>query len=180
LQGVFHFDWARSAVLYRGEVRERIHQLKFSRQLYQVPMMVDLLARAVAQGTDWPAFELIVPVPLHSRRLQQRGFNQAGLIARKLGPKLGLPVHLGVLVRRRWTEPQTRLGRTERLHNVKGAFAVTKAAVVRERCVLLVDDVYTTGTTLSEGARVLKAAGAGMVGALTIARALPDALSEPQ
>jgi ComF family protein len=175
LKNSFAFDAARSAVLYAGVARERIHQLKFGGKLHWVPALVDLVMPVSHPGAGIAQVDMILPVPLHKERLRQRGFNQAGLIAAQLGRRLSIPVGFGVLIRHRATLPQTRLGRRERLHNVKGAFAVVRSAAVRERSVLLVDDVFTTGTTLSECARALKRAGAQAVYALTVARVVPDA-----
>lgn len=125
-----------------------------------------------------PKTHLILPVPLHIRRLRERGFNQSAFLARSMGRGLHLPVRFDVLDRKCWTEPQTRLSREERLQNVKDAFVVLKPGAVAERSVLLIDDVYTTGTTLSECARTLKEAGAAEVHAVTVTRALTDRHSE--
>lgn len=166
------FDTARSAVIYAGVVRERIHQLKFGAQLHWVPPLVELLAAAFEK--DGPGgIDFIVPVPLHVKRLRQRGFNQAGLLAKVLGKRIGLPVRFDLLARRWWTEPQTRLNRRERLENVKDAFGVVLPGAVQGRTILLIDDVFTTGTTLSECAKALKVTDAAGVHALTVARALP-------
>jgi ComF family protein len=173
LQSAFLFDTARSATQHSGVVRRRIHQLKFGGQLHWVPPLADLLCQRFKGGETVPA-ELVFPVPLHVKRLRQRGFNQAGLLAKAFGRRLGLPVHFNCLVRKCWTEPQTRLNREERLRNVKDAFHVTDTGKVRKRHVLIIDDVYTTGTTLNECAKTLKAAGASEVHALTVSRALPD------
>ena len=123
---------------------------------------------------EGPAVELVLPVPLHVKRLRQRGFNQAGLLAREFGRRLGLPVLFHALVRKIWTEPQTRLNREERLRNVRDAFHVMDVEAVKDRRILIVDDVFTTGTTLNECAKTLKASGASEVHALTVCRALPD------
>ncbi len=135
---------------------------------------MDLLETAYS---EWvlPAPDLIVPVPLHTQRLSQRGFNQAGLLARELGRKLRTPVLPDALVRANQTLPQTRLKRRERLENVKGAFQISNDRKVRGRRILLIDDVFTTGTTLSECSKVLKRkGGASEVYALTVTRALRD------
>jgi ComF family protein len=174
LKGTFDFVAARSAVLYAGVARERIHQLKFGGKLHWVPALAGLLADSVKLGDAVTQVDMILPVPLHTQRLRQRGFNQAGLIAREFGRVRSIPVRFGVLIRHRATLPQTRLGRRERLDNVRGAFRVASPEVVRGRSVLLIDDVFTTGTTLSECARVLKRTGAQAVYALTVARVVPD------
>jgi ComF family protein len=174
LRGEFAFDAAHSALTYTGAIRDRIHQLKFGGQLHWVPALADLLLQTAEAGPLFCQAELIMPVPLHLKRLKQRGFNQSGLIAQALGKRCALPVPWGILVRHRFTQPQTRLGRNERLKNVQGAFSVDGPSLVKGRSILLIDDVFTTGTTLNECARVLKKAGARKVQALTIARALPD------
>ena len=96
------------------------------------------------------------------------------MLAKALGRQLDLPVHFEVLVRKCWTEPQTRLNREQRLHNVKDAFHVSDPSKVKGRRVLIIDDVYTTGTTLNECTKTLRSAGASEVHALTVCRALPD------
>ncbi len=113
-------------------------------------------------------------MPLHTRRLRQRGFNQAGLLARELGRRLHRSVRFDLLRRRQWTEPQTRLNREARLNNVKNAFEAGRPAEIRGRRILLIDDVYTTGSTLSACAGELKRAGAREVVALTVTRSVPE------
>jgi ComF family protein len=170
----YRFDSARSAALHKGTVRTRVHEFKFGGQLKWAPCLVDLLETAYA-AWGLPPPDFIVPVPLHLKRLSQRGFNQAGVLARELGRKIKTPVLVGVLVRKNQTLPQTRLKRNERLKNVKGAFEIAEDRKVRGRRILLIDDVFTTGTTLSECAKVLKRkGGASEVYALTVTRALPD------
>ena len=173
LKSVFLFDSARSATHHEGVVRKRIHQLKFGGQLHWAPPLAELLANVCRREASLGA-DMILPVPLHVKRLRQRGFNQAGLLAKVLGLRLGLPVRFDVLVRKCWTEPQTRLNREQRLQNVKDAFHVPDAGTVNDRRVLIVDDVYTTGTTLNECTKTLKTAGASEVHALTVCRAIPD------
>jgi ComF family protein len=170
LGGLYRFDRARAAGPYRGLLREVIHRFKYQGHIS--------LARPLAQLVLPPARELctlheihvVVPVPLHRRRLRDRGFNQAALLARRLGASLDLPVRYTVLSRRRWTEPQIGLSPSQRAKNVRGAFVVSEAAVLRDQGVLLVDDVFTTGETVDQCIRELKRAGAGEVAVLTVAR----------
>jgi ComF family protein len=173
LEDTFDFDTARSAAQYVGIVRQRIHQLKFGSRLYWVPPLVDLLVYA-GNHQDMPAVDLLVPVPLHHKRLRQRGFNQAGLLAKEYGKRLGIEVRFDLVARTSWTVPQTRLNREARLQNVAGAFQVHRPEEIEGCTVLVLDDVYTTGSTLNECARVLKAAGAVEVHALTVGRVVPD------
>src|SRR5262249_8574446 len=118
---------------------------------------------------------VMVPVPLHARKLRQRGFNQSEMIARAALKNIGgsrLLLHEEMLERTRETQTQTGLTRHQRRENIRGAFAVTKPEDVQGREVLLVDDVFTTGTTVSECARVLRRAGASKVWVATVARTL--------
>lgn len=123
---------------------------------------------------------MVVPVPLHARKLRQRGFNQSELIARaaikqdatKLGAGSRLVLHPTVLERRRETQSQTGLTRHQRRENIRGSFAVARPEEIAGREILLVDDVFTTGTTVSECARLLRRAGASKICVATVARTL--------
>jgi ComF family protein len=113
----------------------------------------------------------VLPVPLHPRRLRQRGFNQSLFLARQVGQQWGIAVETEGLKRIRWTDPQTMLPVKERMHNVRGAF-VYSGRGVENRAVVLIDDVYTSGSTVDECARVLKRSGAKRVDVLTVARTI--------
>ncbi len=113
---------------------------------------------------------LAVPVPLHPRRLRERGFNQSALLARYVARKTGMELDLFTFRRVRDTEVQSRLGKRARRRNVKGAFSVTDPAGFRGRTIVLIDDVATTGSTLHECSTTLKRAGAGGVLCLVFAR----------
>ena len=115
---------------------------------------------------DW-TYDFLVPVPLHPKRLRRRGFNQARLLLR-VWPQTPTD---GLLVRVRHTQTQTGLNRRQRRRNIRGAFEVTDGDVVAGGRVLLVDDVFTTGATVNECARILRTAGACRVDVLTLARA---------
>ena len=123
--------------------------------------------RLVPDGRD---YDVIVPVPLHWRRLYWRGFNQAALLARLLARTMALPVDATSLKRVRATVSQTAHTRQERRRNVRGAFAVRRSERVAGKRILLVDDVITTGATADECARVLKASGALEVDVFALAR----------
>jgi len=161
---------------YESGLRELIHLLKY----HQVRPAAGILGRMLAEAVEdlQPLFEsreiLVVPVPLHSRKLRQRGFNQSELIARSALKKqsAGLVLNAGVLRRCRETQSQIGLSRHQRRENIRGAFAVVKPDEVSGREILVVDDVFTTGTTVSECARILRRAGASKVYVATVARTL--------
>jgi len=163
---------------YDSGLRELIHLLKYN----QVRPAANVLGRMLMEAVEdlQPLFTasevLVVPVPLHSGKLRQRGFNQSELIARaalKLKPgAAGFQLIPGLLERRRETKSQIGLSRHQRRENIRGAFVVARAHEVVGREVLLVDDVFTTGTTVSECARILRRAGASKVFVATVARTL--------
>jgi len=177
LQEGYHFDGARSATFHKGLVREHILGLKFGGEIHRAPPLAQLLATTLEEH-PLPRADLLAPVPLHVRRLRQRGFNQTAVLAGFLGPVLGIPVKYTALSRKRWLRPQTRLSRAERLVNVRDNFFVEDPSVARGKRVLLLDDVFTTGTTLDECAKVLRQAGASKVYALTVSRVVPGKAAE--
>jgi len=179
----FQFDLARSYGLYAGKLRAAILQLKFRRRERLGKRLGELL------GQKWNSLvsnhdgvpPVLIPVPLHRTRKRERGFNQAELLAQGLRRKLsqtatapGLRVETRCLYRTRATPPQTGLSLHQRKENVRDVFAVARPERIRDRVVILVDDVMTTGATLSAAAGVLKKAGALQVLGLTLARATPQ------
>jgi ComF family protein len=166
-----YFDAAVAAYRGRGIVREIIHEFKYARQIHLRHLVAHWLRAALDdERLRDISFDLIVPVPLHPARQRERGFNQASLLAELLSAQTSMPSR-PVLQRIRYTTTQTALDRSERMENLHNAFRLRKNADVRGLRVLLIDDVLTTGSTLSECARVLKRAGAISVHAATAARA---------
>ena len=164
------FDCARSAVTYNDASRKLVIGFKYGDRLHAIHTFVPWMMRAGQPLID--AADVIMPVPLHPRRLRERRFNQSALLAQniaKRNAKLYMP---DALLRVRHTVPQKGLKAKERDQNVRGAFAVPplKIDIIKGRHVLLIDDVYTTGATLNECARILKQAKAASVNVLTIAR----------
>ena len=166
-----HFDCAVAAYRSRGLVRKVLHQFKYGKQRHlRYP-----IAKWLGESLHDPRlrgrhFDVIVSVPLHPTRERERGFNQAALIAELLAPSAAVPMR-PVLERVRYTTTQTAYDRAERMENLRDAFRLRKKQDVRGLHVLLIDDVLTTGSTLSECARVLRRAGAVSVHAATAARA---------
>jgi ComF family protein len=174
------FDLARSYGLYAGNLRKAILHLKFRGREYLGRRLGALLARPW-EALPEPDSALVAPVPLHPSRGRERGFNQAELLARGLvrnlrkeGKLRGLRLVVGSLQCIRATVPQVGLSVSGRRENVSGAFSVGRPEDVRNRTVVVVDDVMTTGATLSACAAALKRAGAARVLALSLARATPQ------
>lgn len=161
------FDRAASGLRYSAAARDIVQRLKYQRQLYIAPVLADAVVYAWRNFLDAAPVDMIVPVPLYPRKQREREFNQAEEIAVRAAPAIGAPVRSRALRRIRDTRTQTDLNAAARRDNVKNAFA---AADVRGRVLLLVDDVFTTGSTLSECARVLRKAGARRILVATAAR----------
>jgi ComF family protein len=172
-----YFGQARAIARYRPGVAEDgqvvpsiIRRHKYGRD--------QSLSRALAQclGENLPVdgndYDLVLPVPLHRRRLRWRGFNQAALLGLAVARKIGCPLDVATLTRIRDTPAQTSQDSNQRRQNVRGVFAVRRPERIATRRLLLVDDVMTTGATLDECARTLLAAGAQKVDVLTLARAV--------
>jgi ComF family protein len=155
------FDFARSALLFNDVFREIIHHLKYSDRLSLARPLGERL-KACLEREPFQG-QVILPVPLHRRRERQRGYNQAELLARCLNRR----VETRLLRRRKHTPSQTGLSRPQRALNLAGAFEVRGKV---PDCLIVVDDVYTTGATLNEVARTLKANGVSRVEVLTAAR----------
>ncbi len=166
------FVSARAAVHFGGPAQELIHRLKYGKKGHLSRPLGLLTVHHLGGYLDETGVEMIVPVPLHPRRLRERGFNQAILLADFLSRSRRIPISRNNLRRIRWTEPQVNLSPEERMKNVRGAFAVRRPELFRDKKLLLFDDVYTTGSTVSECAKVLKRAGAGEVHVATVARAV--------
>jgi ComF family protein len=165
------FESAAAPYVYDGPIMDAIHRFKYEGKAHIAKAFGPLLA---SFGKEWLKEEedrTIMPVPLHPRRLRQRGYNQSLLLARHVAAGLGGSLDFLSLRRIRDTRVQTGLKRDERRRNVKRAFEVVDRKAVKGKTVLLVDDVATTGSTLNECARVLRKAGCSRVYCLVLARA---------
>ena len=169
------FAVARSVAVFDGILLEAIHAFKYHNKTGLGTGLGRMMTGDSYAGMDMQGFTMIMPVPLHVRRLRERGFNQSLILAKVLSARYAIPLDFVTLWRERDTPPQTMMGRKERQANIKGAFGVADKERVRKQHVLLIDDVYTTGSTLAECTRVLLNGGAAQVGVLTLARAVKDA-----
>jgi len=162
------YDGIRSVAKFEGPLRDAIHAFKYE----GLRTLRGTLGELLAEG--WTRFQppgdVLVPVPLHARRMRERGYNQSLLLARELARHTGIPVLETALVRIRATVPQVGLDIQQRRANVIGAFHVCNDEI-RDRAVLLIDDVYTTGATIDACAEALRATGALSIWALTLAYA---------
>lgn len=161
------FDRGRALYEY-DSAAESIYRFKYGGRREYAEFYGEQIAEYLGEFIRNTEPEAIVPIPLHRRRRAGRGYNQAELLARAAGRRMGIPVYSRLLVRVRDTAPQKKLNREERQNNLKKAFNIPQNDVKLKR-ILVFDDIYTTGTTLDEAARALKAAGAEQVCFITLA-----------
>ncbi len=169
LSGHYHFNMARAVAIYAPPFNTVIHRFKYHGETWGLTSFKALLD-ALPEPPWLSAPDLILPVPLHPAKLRQRGYNQAVLLARAFFPQQRKLIRTDILLRIRPTAPQTSLSGRARRQNLKKAFAVKDPARVEGQRIVLVDDVFTTGTTVNECARILKKSGADEVSVLTLAR----------
>ena len=163
------FSQAWSLFPYQSPLKEAIILFKYRGKH---SLTKPLLQSMIPALPTLPPFDVLMPVPLHPQRLQEREYNQSLLLAHGLSQHLQIPLILSCLLRIKATVPQTSLSRTERLTNLHRAFAIDDANRIQGQRILLIDDVFTTGTTLHECAKTLRNAGSGPVYGLTLARML--------
>lgn len=164
------FDRARAAADFTHTLREQIHAFKYQGAMWMRHDLCDVLEGAARTHFHVATVDVVMPVPLHRLRRRSRSFNQSALLAEELARRIDRRCDAQSLVRVRDTATQTKLNAARRRENIAGAFEVKRPEWVAQRCVLLVDDVMTTGATLDECARALKSAGARTVWAVTVAR----------
>jgi ComF family protein len=174
LENKTYFSYARAVFSYENFVLNAIHQFKFKRNISVGEILASFMAGFSFPDIDFADYSLMIPVPLHIKRLRERGFNQSLVLARAVGKKRQIPVNFSVLKRRRFTLTQTGSNREERKENIKGAFEVTDPKKIAGKNIILVDDVYTTGATMNECAKTLTKAGARKIAVLTLARVLKN------
>lgn len=167
----YHFDLARAAVRYKEPVPSLVSTLKFKGELTGLATLAHL-ARHCSGIHDLSEPDMILPVPLHKRRLRERLFNQSTLIAQACFPENKNMIFSDVLERLRHTEPQTGLSGKDRRRNLSRAFCLRGSKSIKNKNILLVDDVFTTGSTVNECAKVLRKAGAKRIEVFTVARVI--------
>ncbi len=164
-----YYDLGRSLFIYHGKIKEAVHLFKYGGRRSLINSFEELIPRKIPAPLG--KYDLVIPVPLHIRKLRKRGFNQSLLIARTVGKLWDIEVDPFILKKIKDTPPQTELSYDERVINVKGAFSVNNPERILKKNILIVDDVFTTGSTIRECARELKRSGAKRVDFFTVARA---------
>lgn len=180
------FSSARAIGGYEGTLREAIHKFKYQGKkrlaIRLGKLMVEHLRKEKEdfpqtpikrhQFPSYQEVDYLIPVPLHPSRLRERGFNQSELLAEVIGRDLDILLLNDTLLRIKATQSQTKLSREERIKNVKGAFAIIDAPSFSNKTILLIDDMFTTGATINECAKVLKETKVKKIAVLTLARGI--------
>ncbi|MDO8786277.1 MAG: ComF family protein [Syntrophales bacterium] len=170
-----YFSVARAVGRYENTILDAIHCFKYRGKIAVGEILGRLMADFARQALDIKDYSLIMPAPLHPKRLRERGFNQSVILAQTVSKRFSIVLDFMTLKRHIHTKPQVSLGKKERELNVRGAFEVSDKEKIRGKNIILVDDVYTTGSTVKECARVLTEGKAAKVAVLTFARAVqPD------
>lgn len=166
----FYFDRAFSPYVYTGTVKKLIHEFKYNGKDYlgkSLGLMMNNFIKNYSLPIEY--LDCIVPVPLHTSRQREREFNQAQILSRQIAKEFNKEALSGALIRNKPTKTQTEMSLQERKQNVKNSFLVTRPELIKDKNLLLIDDVLTTGATCNQAAKVLKEAGAKIVLLLTLA-----------
>jgi ComF family protein len=169
-----YFSYARAVFIYENIILNAIHHFKYNRNISMGEKLASFMSDFSFPDIDFTDYSLIMPVPLHVKRLRERSFNQSLVLARALGRKKQIPVNFSLLRRHKFTETQTGMHKAERKQNIKRAFEVSSKEKIAGKNIILVDDVYTTGATVNECAKTLIKAGARKISVLTLARVLQN------
>jgi len=165
------FSMARALGKYEGALLDTIHLFKYHGKISAGEALGRMMAKTSYDFLVIGDYSLIIPVPLHPKRLRERGFNQSLILARQISKIFSIPLDFITLRRKIRTEAQVNLSRQKRVANVRGAFEVTARNGIEGKKILLIDDVYTTGSTVKECSEILMKNGAEEVAVLTLARA---------
>lgn len=155
---------------YQGIIQEKILQYKFHDKSYLDKMFGKLFVNYEKSCDFLKSYDIIIPVPIHTKRKTKRGYNQCELIAKYISKQLDMVMYTDVLVKKKDTISQSTLGRMERKSNVKDAYKVQNIVKIKQKKIVILDDVYTTGSTIEECSKVLKSAGVSKIGVITIAK----------
>ena len=164
----------RSIAFYQTTLQQAIHLFKFEKKKVLARHLIQLIEAHIPLECSISEYDFILPVPIHKKRLRERGFNQATLLANGIGKSEGVPVLTETLIRHRHTVAQSSLDREARQQNIIGAFEIRNPDIIRGKRLLIFDDVFTTGSTIREAVHELWTADPAEVDVLTLARTLDN------
>lgn len=155
---------------YEGIIRHMLIDYKFNEAGYLYKGLAESLINNKKIASFIKKYDIIIPVPVHKKRKRQRGYDQTELIAKIISKELGIDIDTNSLIKEKNTKPQSSLNKVDRVKNVKNVYGLKNTDKIKYKKVLLIDDIYTTGNTVNECARVIKAANVIKVGVLTLAK----------
>lgn len=153
-----NFDRGYSLFTYAGDIKESIYRFKYANRRRYAKFYGDMISKELYSEIKSLSPDALIPVPIHKKRLKKRGYNQAELIADEIGLRMGIPVLKNYIIRTKYTKPLKLLSAIERQNNLKKAFKIAQNDVKLES-IVIVDDIYTTGSTVDEISGILKGAG---------------------
>ena len=162
-----YFNWHTYLFKYEGEIRDKLLKYKFRDYSYLYKFFSEIIINNCNLKNN---YDIIVSVPIHKKRKQTRGYNQSELIAKEIAKKLNIKYTNNVLIKTIDTVPQSTLSQSQRTSNVLRIYKVINSQIIKDKNILLIDDIYTTGSTVNECSKVLKQNGAKLVDVLTIAK----------
>ena len=169
------FRKLRAVAFYEPTLREAIHLMKYEKKQTFSKHLIQLLQTHLPVDLPFTDYDFLLPIPLHTNRFHQRGFNQAEQIAQGVAQVCGVPVRTDILFRIKDTAPLSSLGsHEERMKNIEGAFEVRSPDLIQNQKILLIDDIFTTGTTINETLKTLQVANPDCIDVLTLTRTRPS------
>ncbi|MDA3797485.1 MAG: ComF family protein [Kiritimatiellae bacterium] len=165
-----HFEKARSAIRFNNIIKNAIYELKYGNGTYIGKYISEFAVQTIKEEYPKILFDYVTFVPLHKKRERQRTYNQSQILAKYIAKKLKIPLASDLVIRARYTNTQTLLNFKERSQNISGAFEALNELKLKNKTILLVDDVMTTGATVNECSKALKKGGALQVYVITVAR----------
>ena len=165
-----YFDEHIYLFQYSGEIRDIILKYKFNEKSYIYRTFLEFIKNNEKICAQIKKYDIIMPIPISKKRLKKRGYNQSALIAKNLAKMLNVDYKENVLVKIKDNKPQSEMGQDERKNNVKGVYTIKNKEKIYQKKILLIDDIFTTGNTVNECAKILIENSAHIVGIFTIAK----------
>ena len=155
---------------YKDVIRDKMIDFKFNDKSYLYNMFCEIFVKNKNACEFLKSYDIIIPVPIHKKRKKSRGYNQSELIARKISNDFNIPIYTDVLMKHKNNKMQSSLNKNDRIKNIQDVYKVENTDKIKEKNVLIIDDIYTTGLTTKECKKVLKQAGAKQIGIMIIAK----------
>ena len=165
-----YFDYLFCALKYENIIREKIIQYKFNEKSYLYKTFAKIIIKNKKIYSFFKLYDIIIAVPMHKSKKNIRGYNQSELVAKEIAKQMELVMEKDTLIKVKKTQVQSTLTKSKRMENIKDAFGIKNSDKIKNKKIILVDDIYTTGSTVNECSKVLKKAGAKEICVVTIAK----------